>query len=181
MKPPHNAAALAVLVALFALPGAATAAGEPGGGASDPSDPAKARSIAVLLARVEAASAEGSAEQNLEICDKADLCLHDGLFAVWGQLGPENNFVNTEGVTLPETNQGGLLYAWSNDNPEILVKVLEGGCDFNGHWWVFIGTATDQPFSVVVKHLPTDRTKAWFSGDIPLQGARDIEAFPCER
>ncbi len=181
MKPPNNAAALAALVALLALPGAATAAGESAPGASDPSDRATTESIDALLARVESASAEGGAEQNLEICRRADLCLHDGLFAVWGQLGPENNFVNTEGVTLPETNQGGLLYAWSNDNPEILVKVLEGGCDFNGHWWVFIGTATDQPFSVAVKHLPTDSTKAWFSGDIPLRGERDIEAFPCER
>ena len=37
---------------------------------------------------------------------------------------------------------GGLLWFFDRDNPEVLVKVLDG-CSINGHRWVFVAPVTD--------------------------------------
>ncbi len=105
---------------------------------------------------------------------RAPLCLQGGKFNVWANLGD----VPTTGVLLPGTDEAGLMFAYSPTNPELLIKVLNG-CWYNGHWWVYIGTATDQPFTVAVKHVPTDRSKR-FDGEEALLGEADIQAFPCQ-
>lgn len=105
---------------------------------------------------------------------RAPLCLQGGKFNVWASLGD----VPTTGEQLPGTDEAGVMFAYSPTNPELLIKVLNG-CWYNDHWWVYIGTATDQPFTVAVKHVPTDRSKR-FDGNRALLGEADIQAFPCE-
>lgn len=107
---------------------------------------------------------------------QADLCLHDGLFWIWGEVGDRH----TTGEPLPG-GKGGILYAWSDDNPELLVKVLDG-CWFNRHWWVFVGSATDQPYTIVVKHIPSDISRVFESNsENPLLGLNETAAFAvCE-
>lgn len=105
----------------------------------------------------------------------ADLCLHDGKFLVWGEIALKR----TSGRMLPGTDQGGILYAFSEDNPELLVKVLDG-CDYNQHWWVFIGSATDQEFFVLVKHVPSDETRSFRSDEeSALLGMAKTDVWPC--
>lgn len=115
-----------------------------------------------------------AAETSAAATCRAPLCLQDGKFNVWANLGD----VHTTGVLLPGTDVAGVMFAYSPTNPELLIKVLNG-CWYNDHWWVYIGTATDQPFTVAVKHVPTDRTKR-FDGATALLGEADIQAFPCQ-
>lgn len=45
-----------------------------------------------------------------------------------------------------------LFSVFGADNPEVLVKLLNG-CAINGHWWLFSGGATDLAHSLVITRL----------------------------
>ncbi len=47
------------------------------------------------------------------------------------------------------SGQSGLLWFFTRDNAEVLVKVLEG-CDFNNHRWVYVAPVTDLAFNLYV-------------------------------
>ena len=51
-------------------------------------------------------------------------------------------------------NSASLLYFFGRDNPEMLVKVVNG-CAINGHWWVFGSAATDLEYQVSVRDYAT--------------------------
>jgi len=46
--------------------------------------------------------------------------------------------------------RGGLFWFFAPDNPEMLVKVLNG-CTFNNHYWVYVTAGTNVGFTVTVK------------------------------
>lgn len=48
----------------------------------------------------------------------------------------------------PQFGEWVIYSFFSNDNPEILIKVLDG-CDINGNWWVYASAATDLEYEVV--------------------------------
>ena len=76
-----------------------------------------------------------------------------------------------------------LFYFFSWDNPEVLVKVLDG-CAVNGHYWVFGSAATDLEHRVEVHDrrralgTPNDRKQYVRNRSNPL--IADVKAFPCE-
>ena len=75
---------------------------------------------------------------------------------------------------------GGVLYFFSQNNPEMLVKVLDG-CDVNDHYWVFLAAATTIGFELTV----TDRVTgiAYRRSNPDGQQAQpfsDVRAFACE-
>ena len=78
----------------------------------------------------------------------------------------------------------GLFYFFSWDNPEVLVKVVNG-CGVNGHYWVFGSGATDLEYEIrVVDRLAfslnpyhSDRRRYRRNATDPL--VADIIAFPC--
>jgi hypothetical protein len=47
-----------------------------------------------------------------------------------------------------------LFFFFGHDNPEMLVKVVDG-CSINGHWWVFGSAATDLRYEVLVEDYGT--------------------------
>ncbi|MDE2690172.1 MAG: hypothetical protein OXI49_06615 [Acidobacteriota bacterium] len=51
-------------------------------------------------------------------------------------------------------NGAALLYFFEPDNPEMLLKVVDG-CEINGHWWVFGSAATDRPYQLRVDDWAT--------------------------
>lgn len=160
-------------LALIALPAAAQESIQAGAGPDGRADAAGA---------LDASQEYEQGYEQEEEC-RADLCLHDGLFYVWGEIqDPQNpeRPMPTTGQALPG-DAGGILYAWSPDNPELLVKVLDG-CEYNQRWWVFVGSAIDQPYTIVVKHIPSDETRQWDSNsENPLLGMNETDAFPyCE-
>jgi hypothetical protein len=48
------------------------------------------------------------------------------------------------------TNHGGLFWFFSPDNPEVLVKILNG-CAVNDHYWAYITAGTNVAFTVTVE------------------------------
>ncbi len=73
---------------------------------------------------------------------------------------------------------GGIFYFFNPENPEFLVKVLDG-CAINGHWWVFYAATTNVGFELTVVDTlsPTD-TRHYFNSDLhPAFTVTDTNAF----
>ena len=47
------------------------------------------------------------------------------------------------------SGQSGLLWFFTRDNAEVLIKVLDG-CGFNNHRWVYVAPVTDLAFNLYV-------------------------------
>jgi len=75
--------------------------------------------------------------------------------------------------------RGGSFWFFSQENPEILVKVLNG-CGVNSHFWVFLDAGTNVGFNVHVLDTSTNATKTYSNADntaaVPVQ---DTSAFAC--
>jgi hypothetical protein len=48
--------------------------------------------------------------------------------------------------------RGGLFWFFSQDNPEVLVKVLNG-CAINDHYWIYISAGTNVGYTVTVNDI----------------------------
>jgi hypothetical protein len=75
--------------------------------------------------------------------------------------------------------KGGLFWFFRRDNPEMLVKVLDG-CDANGYWWVFYSAVTNVGFhTTVIDTLTGDTWTASNPDRNPAVPMQDTRAFPC--
>lgn len=86
---------------------------------------------------------------------------------------------------------GALFYFFGPDNPEMLIKVVNG-CWLNDHWWVFGSAATDLAYEVAIKDLAAGGGMVEYrhKGDGVIVGdngystgagvLNDTSAFPCE-
>jgi hypothetical protein len=75
--------------------------------------------------------------------------------------------------------RGGVFWFFSADNPELLIKVLDG-CALNDHYWVFFSAGTDVELDVRVEDLLTGAT--WTSHNPDGRAAppvQDVDALPC--
>ena len=126
-------------------------------------------------------------EDETNTCIRSDtvLCIAnnpgDGRFKVsaefhhaGGASGSGQASLGTLGV-----NQGGSFWFFSQSNPEILVKVLNG-CTVNNKFWVFATAGTNVAFDLHVLDTVTSATKTYSNPDnvaaVPVQ---DTSAFPC--
>jgi photosystem II stability/assembly factor-like uncharacterized protein len=75
--------------------------------------------------------------------------------------------------------QGGLFWFFSPDNPEMLIKVIDG-CAVTGNFWVFYSAGTNVGLKVTVTDTTTGRSVVFTNPDLtaapPVQ---DTSAFPC--
>ncbi|HEX9670821.1 MAG TPA: IPT/TIG domain-containing protein [Thermoanaerobaculia bacterium] len=86
--------------------------------------------------------------------------------------------------TIPLTSlgvgDGGLFWFFAPDNPEMLLKVLDG-CAVNQKRWVFYSAGTNLGLTVAVTDTLTGLTRTYTNPDLtaapPVQ---DVGAFPCE-
>jgi len=82
------------------------------------------------------------------VADATHLCLQQGRFrveAAWGAGGTSG-----KGQVVPGSSaDSGLLWFFSPDNWELMVKVLDG-CAVNGHYWVFAAGTTDVHYVLTV-------------------------------
>jgi len=82
------------------------------------------------------------------------------------------------------TSHGGLFWFFDPDNPELLVKVLDG-CFVNDRFWVFLTGATNVGFSVTVSDtFLANRTKTYTHADltaaIPVEDTVSLAScHPC--
>lgn len=91
-----------------------------------------------------------------------------------GTAGTGQASLQTLGIS-----HGGSFWFFTQDNPEVLVKVLNG-CAINNHFWVFVTAGTNIGFTVHVKDTTTSLTSNYENQDntaaVPVQ---DTKAFPC--
>jgi len=91
-----------------------------------------------------------------------------------GAGGSGQASIGTIGIT-----HGGSFWFYSQDNPEILVKVLDG-CSINQKFWVFISAGTNVGFNLHLLDTATSAVKNYPNVDgvaaVPVQ---DTSALPC--
>jgi Trypsin len=74
---------------------------------------------------------------------------------------------------------GGIFWFFNQENPEVLLKVLDG-CTVNGHHWVFWSAGTNVRLIVTVTDRRTGRQRIYQSPDrTPALPVTDILAFSC--
>ena len=127
---------------------------------------------------------DDGATQGTCIADGTTLCI-DGRWQV------QASFQTTQGggsagvgkaTSLAEVgvDQGGLFSFFNEDNPELLVKVLDG-CDINGHHWVLLSAATNVGYTVTVRDVVDGSSYTATNNDGTLSAAiADTEAQACD-
>ena len=101
-----------------------------------------------------------------------------------GRFRVEAEYAATDGQRKPALireaylgDSGTLFYFYSWDNPELLVKVLDG-CAINGHYWVFGSAATDREYVVRIEDVKGGTVQEYGRGpSAPL--IAEAAAFPC--
>lgn len=77
-------------------------------------------------------------------------------------------------------DRGGLFYFFESDNPEMLIKVLDG-CAINEHFWIYYSAGTNVGLEVTVTDVVTGESVAYSNEDLtaalPVQ---DVSALPCD-
>lgn len=75
--------------------------------------------------------------------------------------------------------RGGVFWFFGADNPEAMVKVLNG-CSSNGAYWVFYSAGTNVGMTTTVTDTKTGRVKSYQNPDLtPAAPVQDVNAFPC--
>jgi Trypsin len=76
-------------------------------------------------------------------------------------------------------DQGGLFWFFSPDNPEMLVKVIDG-CPVDGSFWFFSSASTNVGLTTTVTDTATGHTKTYTNPDLtPAAPVADTAALPC--
>jgi streptogramin lyase len=74
---------------------------------------------------------------------------------------------------------GGLLWFFGQDNPEVLIKVLDG-CPVNGRHWVFVSAVTSVGFTIHVEDTRSGQVKDYSNTDgVVAAPVADTSAFTC--
>jgi hypothetical protein len=75
--------------------------------------------------------------------------------------------------------RGGLFWFFSPENPELLVKVLDG-CALNNNYWVFASAGTNIGLSITVTDTLYGRQRNYRNNDgTPASPIQDTQAFTC--
>jgi len=122
----------------------------------------------------------GTADGPTTPCDdRGALCLADGRFEATVQWYPSiaGGARQSKRALLPETPNAGLFSSSPQEEPQLLLSVLDR-CGVNGHYWLSLAAATDVEFTVKVRDTLTGRTRVYFNpaGATPAS-LRDVEAF----
>jgi hypothetical protein len=76
-------------------------------------------------------------------------------------------------------DRGGLFWFFGPDNPELLIKVLNG-CALDGHYWIFMAAGTNAGLTVTVTDTRTGQAWTRTNADgTPVPSIQDTGALPC--
>jgi len=124
-----------------------------------------------------AAAAPAAAEAPGPCQPAADrLCLAGGRFAVtiaWQDFTGGSG----HGLRLPLTDDTGAFWFFRDDNPEVVVKVLDARA-VNGHFWVFYGALTNVAFRLEVTDTATGAQRVYENPSGHFASLGDAAAFP---
>ena len=126
-------------------------------------------------------------EDQTNACIKSDtvLCIEnkpgDGRFQLTVDFNHVGRAPGTGQVSIGTLGiaHGGSFWFFSQDNPEILVKVLNA-CSINHKFWVFVDAGTNVGFNLHLLDTVTSETRTYSNPDnvaaVPVQ---DTSALPC--
>jgi len=120
--------------------------------------------------------------------DPTTLCLDDApgdqRFAVRIHFASDRNGAfagDAQAVALGDhgISHGGLFWFFSADNPEVLIKVLDG-CTSNQHFWVYFSAATDVGLTLDVLDEHTGQHyQRTFPDGVAVPVVQQVDALPC--
>jgi hypothetical protein len=123
------------------------------------------------------------------VASSTTLCIDDIVgdhrFAVTASYKTsEDNGQSGPGEAIPLANlgvtHGGLLWFFSADNPELLVKVINA-CSLNQHYWVFFSALTNVGFTLTVIDTISGDQKMYTNKDLTTAApVQDTSALPCD-
>jgi len=74
---------------------------------------------------------------------------------------------------------GGLFWFFTNQNPEMLIKVIDG-CGLNDKFWVFYSATTNVGFTVTVTDTANGHHTVYTNADLnPAAAVQDTQALDC--
>lgn len=76
-------------------------------------------------------------------------------------------------------SRGGAFHFGDPQNPEVLLKVLNG-CTINNQFWIFFAATTNVEYTIVVTDTVTGRQRSYSNPlNTPAQPVQDTSAFAC--
>lgn len=119
-------------------------------------------SYALLAALSGTAPADGS-DSSMQPCvvGATTLCLNDDRFRVVVRWETDSDSGDGQAVEL--TGDTGYFWFFSENNVEVVIKVLNGCAIGEGAYWVFIGGLTDVRVEVEVEDVEADESKTYIN------------------
>lgn len=107
--------------------------------------------------------------------DPNAVCLHDGRFEVRATFGDVPGFRKAaHAVTVTGAKGSGYFWVGDSSNPELVVKVVD---QQDGHFEVFSGALTDQPYTLTVIDTTTGRQAFFCNLNGSFQSFSDTTTF----
>jgi len=111
-----------------------------------------------------------------DCADPGVLCLGDGRYRAEVTWSDPRTGASGGGTTRRLSSRSGLFWFFQADNPEVGVKVLDGG-PVNGHTWVFHGALTDLAYELRVVDAESGLVQIYSKPAGRPCGAADTSAF----
>jgi hypothetical protein len=121
------------------------------------------------------------------VADATSLCLNgsasDHRFAIQGTFSSPPRGVGGEAhaISLDSlgVGKGGIMWFFAADNPELLVKVLDG-CTLTGYYWVYVSAGTDVGVDLRIGDTSTGVWYLFHSPDgMAFPNIQNVYALPC--
>ena len=123
----------------------------------------------VILAAFPSVAAEAQGEESSQSCvaDPTTLCLNGDRFRVAVRYETEDGRAG-DGEAVELTGDTGYFWFFSDNNVEVVIKILNGCTIGEGAYWVFIGGLTDVGVELEVADVRAGQTKTYVNkmGDL---------------
>jgi len=105
----------------------------------------------------------------------SQLCIEGGRFSVALQWRDRRGNEGSGSAALLSSDSG-VFWFFRRDNPEVMVKVLDGRA-VNGNFWVFYASATDVEFTLTVTDTESQVTRTYENSQGTFASGADLRAF----
>ena len=104
------------------------------------------------------------------------LCLNGGRFKVEVSWRVASQGTAGAGRAVPLTGDTGQFWLFSDNNIELVLKVVDGRV-VNGKFWVFYGALSDVAYTITVTDTVTGAVKTYSNPQGRLASVADVAAF----
>lgn len=139
-------------------------------------------SVAVAITDNPQTTSQGCVANNQTLCIDdlpGDKRFQIGLTFATTQGGGQSGNGQAISLTPVGVTEGGLFWFFAANNPEMLIKIING-CSLNQHFWVFYSAGTNVGFKVTVKDTKTQHVATYTNPDQTAAAPeQDTSALAC--